>query len=392
MISVKEAKETIAQHIPVRKTKWVPLQEAAGRVTASDVIAGTDIPSFPQSSMDGYALKFEDRELPLAITGEMAAGTSQLLTIENGEATRIFTGAPLPEGADTVVMQEKTMVEGQYVSVTDHALVPGLNVRPKGSEVKKGEKAMAAGTVLSPAAIGFLAGIGCSTVEVYRSPVIGIIMTGNELQEPGKPLAFGQVYEANSYQLKAALRKTGITEVKVFTAEDDPETLADVLQKALDVSDVVLLNGGVSVGDYDFVTHAAETCGVQQKFHKIRQKPGKPLFFGTCNEKMVFGLPGNPSSSLTCFYEYVLPALEQLTGFPGSVKEIKAEASHDYTKAQGLTHFLKAFYSEGKVTPLHAQESYRLHSFSQANCFIVLPEESEGCHCGDLVEVHLLPV
>lgn len=392
MISVTEAKDIILQHIPVRKTKWVTLHEAAGLVTASDVTAGTDIPAFPQSSMDGYALKFEDRETPLLITGEMAAGTSQPIAIQTGEAARIFTGAPLPEGADTVVMQEKTMVEGQYLKVTDQALSTGLNVRPKGSEVKEGEKAMPAGTVLSPAAIGFLAGIGCSRVEVYEPPVIGIIMTGNELQEPGKPLAFGQVYEANSYQLKAALRKTGITEVKVFTAEDDPEILAEVLQKALDVSDVVMLNGGVSVGDYDFVTHAAETCGVQQKFHKIRQKPGKPLFFGTFHEKLVFGLPGNPSSSLTCFYEYVLPAMEQLTGLPASVRKMEAETSHDYSKPQGLTHFLKAFYSEGKVTPLHAQESYRLHSFSQANCFIVLPEESEGCCKGDHVEVHLLPV
>lgn len=392
MISVTEAKDIILQHIPVRKTEWVALHKAAGLVTASDVIAGTDIPAFPQSSMDGYALKFEDRETPLIITGEMAAGTSQPITIKKGEAARIFTGAPLPEGADTVVMQEKTTVEGIQLKITDRSLSSGLHVRPRGSEVKAGETAMSAGTILSPAAIGFLAGIGCNRVEVYRPPVIAVIMTGNELQEPGKPLAFGQVYEANSYQLKAALRKTGITEVQVLTAEDHPETLTEVLNNALENSDVVLLNGGVSVGDYDFVTQAAKQCGIEQQFHKIRQKPGKPLFFGTFQEKLVFGLPGNPSSSLTCFYEYVLPALEQLTGLSASVKKTEAETSHDYSKPQGLTHFLKAFYSEGKVTPLHAQESYRLHSFSQANCFIVLPEESEGCCRGDLVEVHLLPV
>ena len=178
----------------------------------------------------------------------------------------------------------------------------------------------------------------------------------------------------------------------VLMAEDDPEELRKVLQKALEANDVVLLNGGVSVGDYDFVTQAAQSCGVEEKFHKIKQKPGKPLFFGTKEDKLVFGLPGNPSSSLTCFYEYVLPALESSMGLHFSLVEITASVTHDYPKPAGLTHFLKAFYSNGKVTPLHAQESFRLHSFAQANCFIILPEESIGCKAGAIVTVHLLPL
>ncbi|WP_294286545.1 gephyrin-like molybdotransferase Glp [uncultured Chryseobacterium sp.] len=392
MISVTEAKQIIFNYLPERKTGVLPLSEAAGLVTSSDVIAGTDIPGFPQSSMDGYALKFEDRNLPLEISGEMAAGTTAASEIKNGQASRIFTGAPLPEGADTVVMQEKVTVENQRLLIDDEHLSHGLNVRPKGSEVKQGAVAMAAGTVLSPAAIGFLAGIGKDKVEVFRLPVIAVILTGNELQDPGKELAFGQVYESNSYQLKAALEKTGVKKIRIFRAEDDPETLQQVLEHALEISDIVLLNGGVSVGDYDFVTQAAKHCGIEEKFHKIRQKPGKPLFFGTKGEKLVFGLPGNPSSSLTCFYQYVLPAVEQLSGLKNSIRKINATATHDYTKPVGLTHFLKASYGEGKVTPLHAQESYRLHSFAQANCFLVLPEESTGCKEGDAVEIHLLPV
>jgi molybdopterin molybdotransferase len=392
MISVTEAKQIILNHLPEKKITVLPLSEAAGLVTSSDVIAGTDIPGFPQSSMDGYALKFEDKNLPLEISGEMAAGTTAALEIKNGQAARIFTGAPLPEAADTVVMQEKITVENQRLVIHDENLSQGLNVRPKGSEVKQGAVAMAAGTVLSPAAIGFLAGIGKDRVEVYGPPVIAVILTGNELQDPGNELAFGQVYEANSYQLRAALEKTGVTEIHIFRAEDDPETLQRILEQALAISDIVLLNGGVSVGDYDFVTRAAEHCGIKEKFHKIRQKPGKPLFFGTKGGKLVFGLPGNPSSSLTCFYEYVLPAVEQLSGLKNSIQKINATATHDYTKPTGLTHFLKAFYEEGRVTPLHAQESYRLHSFAQANCFIVLPEESTGCKEGDAVEIHVLPV
>ena len=391
MISVNEAKQIILRSALPKKSSLIPLSEAFGLVTSGAVIASTDIPNFAQSSMDGYALKFANKNQQLNVIGEMAAGASVQLKIENGEATRIFTGAPLPENADTVVMQEKIRLENNLLIIEDENLTQGTNVRPKGAEVKKGEVAMKEGTYLSAAAIGFLAGIGCSEVSVYTPPKIAIILTGNELQDPGNPLEFGQVYEANSFQLKAVLHQIGIQNIEVFRAEDDPKELHKVLENAIEKNDVVLLNGGVSVGDYDFVTEVANTCGVEEKFHKIKQKPGKPLFFGTKENTLVFGLPGNPSSSLTCFYEYVLPTLEKVMGLHSSVTETAAIVTHDYPKPAGLTHFLKAFYSNGKVTPLHAQESFRLHSFAQANCFIVLPEESLGCKENDKVTIHLLP-
>lgn len=392
MISVKQAKQIIIEAALPKKSVLLPLSEAFGLVTSKGIIATTDIPNFAQSSMDGYALKYEDKGNLLKVIGEMAAGTSEQIKISKGEATRIFTGAPLPLDADTVVMQEKIHFENDLLIVQDENLKQGSNVRSKGAEVKQGDIAMVSGTYLSAAAIGFLAGIGCMEVSVYTPPKVAIILTGNELQKPGNPLEFGQVYEANSFQLKAALNKIGIKNSMVLMAEDDPEELRKVLQKALEANDVVLLNGGVSVGDYDFVTQVAQSCGVEEKFHKIKQKPGKPLFFGTKEDKLVFGLPGNPSSSLTCFYEYVLPALESSMGLHSSLAEITASVTHDYPKPAGLTHFLKAFYSNGKVTPLHAQESFRLHSFAQANCFIILPEESIGCLAGANVTVHLLPM
>jgi molybdopterin molybdotransferase len=153
-----------------------------------------------------------------------------------------------------------------------------------------------------------------------------------------------------------------------------------------------LITGGVSVGDYDLVVPAAEESGVQTLFHKIKQKPGKPLFFGTKENRIVFGLPGNPSSALTCFYEYVLPFINRWLHTPASVKSVMVTVEQAYRKPAGLTHFIKALYEDGKVSVLHAQESFRLHSFAQSNCFIVLPEESLGCEPGDIVEVHLLPV
>jgi molybdopterin molybdotransferase len=392
MISVKQAKQIILEATLPKKSVLLPLSEAFGLVTSKPIIATTDIPNFAQSSMDGYALKYQDKDILLKVIGEMAAGTSVQLKISEGEATRIFTGAPLPLDADTVVMQEKIHFENNLLIIQDENLKQGSNVRSKGAEVKQGDIAMVSGTYLSAAAIGFLAGIGCLEVSVYAPPKVAIILTGNELQKPGIPLEFGQVYEANSFQLKAALNKIGIKNSMVLTVEDDPEELRKVLQNALETNDVVLLNGGVSVGDYDFVTQAAQSCGVEEKFHKIKQKPGKPMYFGTKEDKLVFGLPGNPSSSLTCFYEYVLPALESSMGLHSSLVEITASVTHDYPKPAGLTHFLKAFYSNGKVTPLHAQESFRLHSFAQANCFIILPEDSIGCKAGAIVTIHLLPL
>jgi molybdopterin molybdotransferase len=392
MISVNEAKKIIQQIVQSLTPLELPLIEAAGLVLAEDIYAAIDIPAFEQSSMDGYAITFSAKDDALVIAAEMAAGAPELLRIETGEAARIFTGAPLPEGTDTVVMQEKVRIENGKLIIEDPLLQLGSNVRHKGSEVKQGALAMGENTYLSPAAIGFLAGIGLTSVLVFPAPRVSVILTGNELQQPGKPLAFGQVYEANSVMLRAALQKAGINNLQILTAADDLEALQTVLMNALDTSDLVLLTGGVSVGDYDFVVQAAENCGVVRHFHKIKQKPGKPLFFGSKENKIVFGLPGNPSSVLTCFYEYVLPAIEAMLIKPECIEEIHATLTHNYPKAPGLTHFLKARYGKGQVTPLHAQDSFRLHSFAQADCFIVLEEEHGDYSAGDSVKVHLLPL
>jgi molybdopterin molybdotransferase len=392
MISVNEAKKIIQQIVQSLSPVRLPLQDAAGLVLAEDIYASIDIPAFEQSSMDGYAIRFTDKDDPLQIVGEMAAGTANKAVLQPNQAFRIFTGAPLPQGADTVVMQEKVRIEAGKLIIEDPQLQQGSNVRNKGAEVRQGTIAMPENTYLSAAAVGFLAGIGLTHVPVFPQPSVAIILTGNELQQPGVALEFGQVYEANSVMLRVALQKAGIQRIQVFRAADDLQVLEQVLTQALDSSELVLLTGGVSVGDYDFVVQAAESCGVVRHFHKIRQKPGKPLFFGSKADKIIFGLPGNPSSVLTCFYEYVLPAIEAMLIKPECIEEVGATLTHDYPKAPGLTHFLKGRYENGKATPLHAQESYRLHSFAQADCFIVLEEAHGDYKAGDPVKVHLLPL
>ena len=390
MISVEEARKLIGDHISPLKPVLKPLQDAAEHILSEDINAAFDIPAFRQSSMDGYAIIFDDVHEELNLIGEMAAGTTQKLTISKGQTSRIFTGAPLPEGSDTVVMQEKTSKKDDRITFDDERLVKGANVREIGSEIRTGELAMAKGDLLSPAALAFLAGIGVSEVMVYPKPSVAIILTGNELQQPGLPLQFGQVYESNSFSLAAALKNESIFNFEILKAEDSLDTLTAVLKEALVRNDVVLLTGGVSVGDYDFVLQAAADCGVNQIFHKVKQKPGKPLFFGKKEDKVVFGLPGNPSSVLNCYYNYVVPALNQLSNKANSLKSILAELTHPYQKPPGLTHFLKGNYKDGKATPLGAQESYRLSSFAQANCLIQLNEGQENFVAGETINLILI--
>ncbi|WP_432714611.1 molybdopterin molybdotransferase MoeA [Pedobacter sp.] len=391
MIDVSAAKAKIINHLIALQPLEKPIDKACRHILAEDCYAQYDIPAFRQSSMDGYAFQYEADIQELRLVGEMAAGASNSLSINSGETSRIFTGAPLPIGADTVVMQEKISLKNGRVVLNDISLKPGTNVREKGAEIKAGALAMAKGSLLTPAAIGFLAGIGITTVSVFPMPKVSIISTGKELQQPGVPLKFGQVYESNAYSLKAALQLEGIDQIEVFHADDDLQILISVLEKALLKADVVLLTGGVSVGDYDFVIGATQRCGVEQHFHKVKQKPGKPLYFGKKGAQLIFGLPGNPSSVLSSYYNYVLPAVKRLSHLKNSVKEIKAELSHPYQKTTGLTHFLKGIYENGKATPLSAQESFRLSSFAHANCLICLPEEQEIFNAGDAVNILLLP-
>ncbi len=391
MISVNEAKKIIEKNVAALQPMVLPLKETRGLTLAENVYAKFDIPSFEQSSMDGYAFLFEDKDFPLTIQNKIAAGDNHLHKISSKQAARIFTGAPLPQGADTVVMQEKVIVEDGKIFIKDDDLQKGNYLRSKGTEIKSGDLALHNKTVLTAAALGFLAGIGIAEIPVFPTPKVSIIITGNELQQPGKPLAFGQVYESNSVSLSAALQQAGIIDVSILYSRDKLNFVQSALKKALEKSDIILLTGGISVGDYDFVLNATEQCGIEKHFHKIKQKPGKPLYFGTKENKVIFGLPGNPASVLTCFYEYVLPALEKMMQKKNSIKITKAILQNDYAKKTGMTHFLKGFYENEKVTILQSQASFQLKSFAHANCLIVINEETEDVKQGTSIEVHLLP-
>lgn len=393
LIAVNDARNILAQQQFSRKIVHIPLREAGGRILANELIAPVNIPAFDQSSMDGYAFTFDDWKpgTTLRVTDEIPAGRKDLPAIKTGEAIRVFTGAPLPVGADTVIMQEQTAEENKILTLSPKNLKAGDNRRPLGTDIRKGELALPEHTFLNDAAIGFLAGLGFTTAPVYATPIVSLVITGNELQEPGQPLAFGEVYEASSTMLQAALSQMGITQVIVHRCPDTLDQTIQTLQTALATSDVVLLTGGVSVGDYDFVVKAAEICGIQKLFHRVKQRPGKPLFAGRKNDQPVFGLPGNPSSVLTCFYQYVWPILRRITGHEDSLHIFTAPLITSFKKTVPLTQFLKAVYKNGKVQILSAQESYRMSSFAVCNCLVELKEEPRIYNENELVTIHLLP-
>jgi len=393
MISVTEAKHILNDNIDLLSPVKLPLCDSIGLVLAEDVFAATDVPPFPQSSMDGYAFCFHEwqSKKKLKIAGEVIAGKGEATTLPPGSAARIFTGAAVPVGADSVVMQEKVTAENNELTIHDDDITAGINVRKKGAEIQAGSMALEKNSVLSAGAIGFLAMVGIERVKVYPNPSISIIVTGNELQKPGNPLQYGEVYESNSIALTSALRQFNFDKIEMNRVNDKPDLITAALKNALQKNDVVILTGGISVGDYDFVLKATEACDVQQLFHKVKQRPGRPLYLGKKGSKVVFGLPGNPASVLTCFYQYVVPALKKLSKRELAVKTIRVPLSKTFKKAAGLTHFLKGRYDGRTAIALDAQESFRLSSFARANCLIQINEEVTVCEEGELVDVHLLP-
>ena len=391
LITVELARELIKEIVPSLSPKKMSLLESGGLTLAEDIFSNYHIPAFPQSGMDGYAFKWDANLSTYKIVGEMAAGSNDEPVLEHGHAVRIFTGAPVPQGADTVVMQEKATVVDNTLFIKDDKSTPGLNVRGIGTEISKGALALSNGTKLVPSAIGFLAAMGQDNVLAYPAPSVGIVVTGNELQQPGNSLGLGQVFDSNSFSLAAGLKELNIDDVQIYFAKDDLVALTHQLQQALINHDIVLLTGGVSVGDYDFTLRASEGAGVKSIFHKVRQKPGKPLFFGMHGKKVVFGMPGNPASVLTGFYEYVYLAISNLMQQDVSLKQIQVPLVNDFQKPLGLTHFLKAFYDGEFVTLLTGQESYKLGSFVKANCFAIFPENMLVAEKGKLIEIHLLP-
>lgn len=389
MVSVQDAFSILKNNLPAPQEVEYSLLQARKHILAQTLLSPINMPPFRQSAMDGFALCLHD-ELVYEIIGEIKAGDTHQVVLLPGQAIKIFTGAAVPDTTQAVIQIEKVSVNEKQL-VLDEAVQTGTNVRPIGEQIATGELALEKGTLLNAAAIGFLAGLGFTSVKVFQKPRVGILVTGNELVKPGLPLEYGKVYESNGIMLESALKDAYFDKVNLYEVNDNYENTRNELQKALTANDIVLVSGGISVGDYDFVAAALKELQVETLFYKVNQKPGKPLFAGKLKNKMVFALPGNPAAALTCFYVYVLPTLSILSGKATDYNQAKSIAiAHDYKVHNTRAQFLKAHIINGEAVILSHQASSMLNSFSVANGLVFVPNGSYELKQGDSVDVYLL--
>jgi len=385
----------LAAVTPVSDSERLPIRQALGRVLASDVRSAIDVPGHDNSAMDGYALRSADvpdaAPMQLKLIGAAFAGRPFDGRVGEGECVRIMTGAPVPEGADTVVMQERVDADAKRVQV--NALpADGANVRPAGEDIKAGHIALSAGTLLQPAHIGVLASIGDAEADVLRRPQVAFFSTGDELCQVGTPTQPGQIYDSNRYTMFGMLQRLGVEIVDLGVIRDRPDELEAAFRRAAKGADVIMTSGGVSVGDADYVMEIFERLG-QVDFWSIAIKPGRPTVFGKLGSALYFGLPGNPVSAMATFYQLAQPAILKLSGMEPQVPVLLSATSAATIKTKaGRSEFLRGVLSRDEqgryvVSKTGHQGSGILSSMTLANCFIVVPEDAEVVEAGSQVDV-----
>ncbi|MBW2636365.1 MAG: molybdopterin molybdotransferase MoeA [Deltaproteobacteria bacterium] len=400
MIRVEEALNQILNSISPLDLEKTDILNALGRVIGEDIYSGRNIPPKDNSAMDGYALKSDDAkgatpEAPaiVEIIEDIPAGYPSQKTVGHGQAARIMTGAYVPEGADTVVKVEDTERDGNRVRIFVESPRED-NIRYSGEDVKVGDLVISKGKIAGPAEVGMLASLGRSFIKVYQKPLVAIIATGDEIADIDEDTSEGKIISSNSYSINAQVRECGALPLQTGIAKDREESLIAAFRAALR-ADVIISSGGVSVGDYDFVKDVMAQMGTNIEFWQVAQRPGKPLAFGTMEGKLVFGLPGNPVSSMITFEEYVRPALLKMMGREEIFRRtIKATLMEDIKKKSGLKHFIRALVrKEGEkftVSTTGEQGSGILKSMVLANGIIVLPEDMTSVKKGEEVAVQLI--
>jgi molybdopterin molybdotransferase len=388
LLTFEEAQALIIAATRPLAAEKVRVGAAAGRVLAEDVASTVDLPPFPSSAMDGYAVRAADLPGTLEIVGESAAGAPFAGTLGAGEAVAISTGAVVPEGADAVAPVEVVVKRDNTVEI-DRTLESGASVRRPGGDVRAGEIVAAAGTRLGPAAVAGLAAAGVASVVCARRPRVALLATGSELVVPGQPLGPGQIYESNTPMLAAALAVAGAEIVSEPSVPDDEPSLRAALERALEC-DVVVTSGGVSVGEHDLVREVERELGVEESFWRVAIKPGKPLAFGTRGATLVFGLPGNPVSALVGAELFVKPALRALQGMPEPLPRFEpGRLGSDLRRNAERDEFVRARTRNESdavvLEPLRGQESHMIASASTADALVHVPRGNGELTAGSVV-------
>lgn len=399
MITFRKALTEILSFAKPVKTEKIAVTDSYGRILSSDIIAPISIPTFDNSAMDGYAARSSDLKkvpLTLKVVEIIQAGSVPRKTVRRGECAKIMTGAPMPSGADCVIMVEDTkmiMSDGHNPEVMILKRVKKWeNVRFAGEDIKKGTKVLSAGQVVTPSVMGVLSSVGLDRVEVYKKVKVGFLTTGDEIIHPPKVLKRGQIYNSNRYTLLGAINSCGAEPVYMGHIRDNLAAIADAVKKGVMAADIIVSSGGVSMGDYDAVKKAFESLGAKIKFWKVAMKPGRPNVFAVLNGKPVFGLPGNPVSTLLSFELMVKPAIYRMSGRKDFLPEtFTAKSNFKFSKNDRRQHFLRAILSGKKgeyaVKLTGPQGSAILTSVVKADCLVVVPEGKVEISKDSTVEV-----
>ena len=392
-LHVEKAREAMRACVtPISQTESVPVRSALGRVLAQDIVPDINVPSHDNSAMDGYAVRFADIEKPLREIGTALAGKPFGGSVGAGECVRIMTGAVMPAGADTVVIQEMVKRDGDRIVVP-----PGQkraqNVRYAGEDLKIGVPILQPGKRLRPAELGLIASLGIGEVRVKRKLRVAMFATGDELASIGEKLKDGEVYDSNRYTLYGMLERLGVEITDLGVVRDDPDLLEKALRRAA-TADAIITTGGVSVGEADFVKQLMGKLG-EVLFWKIAMRPGRPMAFGRINDSYLFGLPGNPVAVMVTFHQFVRDALLHLSGRTDdyAIPLLRATSVENMRKVPGRTEYQRGVLfrdgAEWKVKTTGQQGSGVLRSMSEANCFIVLEHERGAVKAGEPVAVQL---
>ena len=388
LLSIEEAQARVLARVRRLDSERVPLAEATGRVLAEPARAAVDLPPFPSSAMDGYAVRATDTPGRLPVVAHVAAGRPAARPLAAGEAMGIATGGSVPRGADAVVPIEYVVVHGNQVEIPD-AVALGASVRPRGGDVAAGDEVVGAGARLGAAQIGALAAAGVAEVVCAQRPRAVVLATGNELRPPGEPLADGQIYESNSFLLLAALADAGAAVERLATAEDTDEAHRRALARGLE-ADVLVSTGGVSVGPHDLVRRIEAELGVEEVFWGVAVKPGKPVAFGVRDGTLVFGLPGNPVSSLVGFELFVRPAVLALQGVPEplpafDVGRLAAPVRRNPARDE-LVRARSTRTDDGvELEPVSGQDSHMIVRAAAADALVLAPRGEGELEAGSSV-------
>jgi molybdopterin molybdotransferase len=384
LIPIAEAQRLILERARPLEPERVPLERAAGRVLAEPALAGVDLPPFPSSAMDGFALRAADTDgapVTLRLAGESTAGRPAATPVEPGAAIRISTGGVVPEGADAVVPLELVEEADGGIALRE-PVRRGANVRERGGDARAGETVLEAGTLLGPAQVAALAAAGVSELRCARRPRVAIVVTGSELRQPGEPLGPGEIYESNALLLAAALQSAGAVPAQLGVVADDADEHARTLERALLAFDVVVTSGGASVGPHDLVREAQRALRVEEVFWGVAIKPGKPVAFGVRRDHLVFNLPGNPVSVLVTFEVLVRPAVNALLGLADPLPRFaRGRLAAPVRRNPARHEFVRALAAgEGEdvvLAPLAGQESHMIVRAGRANALLSI-EAGEG--------------